>query len=297
MRYTQDTIMHTEPVLAILSGKGGTGKTLLSVNLASVAEKATYIDCDVEEPNGNLFFKPSIAFEKIVTVKKPVVDAELCTGCHACVDFCAFNALALIGKNLMIFEEICHSCGGCMHVCPEHALTEKDREIGELIVGSSDQVRIISGTLNIGESSGVPIIEELLRYKQENITFIDAPPGSSCLVNASISDADFCVLVAEPTVFGRHNLEMVHELVQLLNKPYGVVLNKTLDGPNPSEQYCLEHHIPILGSIPFDKKLGTINSQGKIAAREDARYHALFSALLTTIRKEIDDETTAHTQR
>lgn len=273
-------ITMVEPTLAILSGKGGTGKTLLAVNLASVAKEATYIDCDVEEPNGNLFFNPTKEFEKLVTVKKPVVDDSLCNGCHKCVDFCAFNALALIGGRLMIFDDICHSCGGCIHVCPEKALTEQDRAVGEMSIGRSGTVRSISGSMNIGESSGIPIIEELLKYKNDGLTIIDSPPGSSCLVMESVRLADFCILVAEPTTFGSHNLAMVHELVSLLGKPYAVVLNKTLEGKNPSEEFCIKHSIPIIGRIPFDKKLGSLNSVGKIAAREDQGYQAIFSSIL-----------------
>ena len=275
-----------EPTLAILSGKGGTGKTLLSVNLASVAKAATYIDCDVEEPNGNLFFNPSKEFEKLVTVKKPVVDDALCDGCHACVDFCAFNALALIGNRLMIFDDICHSCGGCLYVCPQKALTEQDRAVGEMSIGRSEAVRSISGSMNIGESSGVPIIEELLKYKDDGLTIIDAPPGSSCLVTESVRLSDLCILIAEPTIFGSHNLAMVYELVSLLGKPCAVVLNKTLEGENPSEEFCIKKNIPIIGRIPFDKKLGSLNSVGKIAAREDKHYHEVFSTILKKALEE-----------
>lgn len=277
----QATTMAIEPTLAILSGKGGTGKTLLSVNLASVAKEATYIDCDVEEPNGNLFFNPTQEFGKLVTVKKPVVDEALCDGCHKCVDFCAFNALALIGKHLMIFDEICHSCGGCIHVCPQKALSEQDRAVGEMSIGRSDSVRSISGSMNIGESSGVPIIEELLKHKGGDLTIIDAPPGSSCLVTESVRLADFCILIAEPTTFGAHNLAMVHELVSLLGKPYAVVLNKVMEGKNPAEEFCIKNNIPIIGRIPFDKKLGSLNSVGKIASREEKHYRELFASILS----------------
>ncbi len=281
------TTMSSDPTIAILSGKGGTGKTLLAVNLASVAKAATYIDCDVEEPNGNLFFNPTKELEKLVTVKKPVVDDALCDGCHKCVDFCAFNALALIGNRLMIFDEICHSCGGCLYVCPQKALTEQDRAIGELSVGRSGSVRSISGSMHIGESTGVPIIEELLTHKGEDLTIIDAPPGSSCLVTESVRLADFCILIAEPTIFGAHNLAMVHELVTLLGKPHAVVLNKIMEGKNPSEEFCIKNNIPIIGRIPFDKKLGTMNSVGKIVTREDDHYHELFSSILEKVLEEV----------
>ncbi len=281
------TIMAIEPTIAILSGKGGTGKTLLSVNLASVAKEATYIDCDVEEPNGNLFFNPTKELEKLVTVKKPVVDDALCDGCHKCVDFCAFNALALIGNRLMIFDEICHSCGGCLYVCPQKALSEQDRAVGEMSIGRSGTVRSISGSMHVGESSGVPIIEELLEHTSDDLTIIDAPPGSSCLVTESVRLADYCILIAEPTIFGAHNLAMVHELVTLLGKPHAVVLNKIMEGKNPSEEFCIKNNIPIIGRIPFDKKLGSLNSVGKIAVWEEKQYHELFSSILDKIIEEV----------
>lgn len=274
------------PTIAILSGKGGTGKTLLAVNLASVASEATYIDCDVEEPNGNLFFNPTLEFEKMVNVPKPVVNEDLCDGCHKCVDFCAFNALALAGSQLLIFEEICHSCGGCMYVCPQKALSEKQCVVGEMSIGHANEVRSVSGSMNIGQSSAIPVIEELLSHKDEGLTIIDSPPGSSCLVMESIRLADYCILVAEPTIFGSHNLAMVHQLVTLLKKPYSVVLNKTLAGENPSEEYCIQENIPIIGRIPFDTELGKLNSVGKIAANESQIYHDLFSKILHTACKE-----------
>jgi MinD superfamily P-loop ATPase len=286
-----------ETTIAILSGKGGTGKTLLSVNLAAVAQKATYIDCDVEEPNGNLYFKPEIQETHKVTVKKPVVDENLCNGCHACVEFCAFNALALIGKHLMIFEEICHSCGGCVMVCPQKALTEQDKEVGTIEIGTSGPVRTLGGTMNVGESSGVPIIKKLLSIEKKGTTFIDCPPGSSCMVMESIKDADFCLLVAEPTIFGVHNLAMVYELVTLMGKKHAVVLNKCMEGENVAEIFCKEHNIPIAGIIPFDNKLGALHSQALIAAREDGTFKRLFSSILETIQGESEHETVAIAQR
>jgi len=279
--------------IAVLSGKGGTGKTLISVNLAAVAKEAVYIDCDVEEPNGYLFFKPQDVETEKVSVKIPLVDENLCTGCRKCVDFCKFNALAYIGKKLIIFEEICHSCGGCVILCPEKALSEKEKDIGEVQKGVSDNVTVITGILNTGEASGIPIIKKLLsdRNEDKELTFIDCPPGSACIVMDSIRDADYCILVAEPTLFGAHNLNMVYELVKLFHKPNGVVLNKCLEGENPSEKLCIDKGIPILGRIPFDKELGTLTSDALIAARESGKYQELFSSLLQTIMREVQHET------
>lgn len=305
-------MVQTSMNIAVLSGKGGTGKTLLSVNMAAASKSATYIDCDVEEPNGYLFFKPEEIVEENVSVKIPEVNKELCSGCRKCVDFCKFNALAFIKKAPIVFGDICHSCGGCSLLCPENAITEKDKVIGKIEKGKSQGIDVYTGILNTGEVSGVPIIEKLLEENRksssngevsnniegnERLSIIDCPPGSACIVMESIKDADFCVLVAEPTAFGAHNLEMVYELVSLFGKPFGVVLNKCLDGENPSEEFCKEKGIKILGRVPFEKELGEVNSNAKIAARESERYNKLFKNILETVKGEVQHERASYTER
>ena len=276
--------------LAVLSGKGGTGKTLVSVNLAAVAEQAAYFDCDVEEPNGHLFFQPEQISERSVTVKTPEVDADDCVGCRKCVEFCKFNAIAVIADKAVVFPDVCHPCGGCIMVCPKQAVFETSRPIGKIAKGVSGNVQVTSGILNMGEESGVPIVRTMLKdikAAKEDLVVIDCPPGSACVVMESIVDADYCILVAEPTVFGVHNLNMVYELVQLFNKPFGVVLNKCLDGENPAEVFCNEHNITILGKIPYDSELGLLNSNAEIASLVDPRYHQLFTDLLAQVRKAV----------
>lgn len=305
-------MVQTSMNIAVLSGKGGTGKTLLSVNMAAASESATYIDCDVEEPNGYLFFKPEEIVEENVSVKIPEVNKELCSGCRKCVDFCKFNALAFIKKAPIVFGDICHSCGGCSLLCPENAITEKDKVIGKIEKGKFQGIDVYTGILNTGEVSGVPIIEKLLEENRksssngevsnniegnEKLSIIDCPPGSACIVMESIKDADFCVLVAEPTAFGAHNLEMVYELVSLFGKSFGVVLNKCLDGENPSEEFCKEKGIKILGRVPFEKELGELNSNAKIAARESERYNKLFKNILETVKGEVQHERASYTER
>jgi MinD superfamily P-loop ATPase len=279
--------------IAVLSGKGGTGKTLVSVNLAAVAKRSTYIDCDVEEPNGHLFFKPKDLKAKNISVKIPIVDNDLCNGCRKCVEFCKYNALAYINDKVIVFDDVCHSCGGCNLFCPQKAFSEREKNIGEVQKGKSENVTVISGVLNTGEASGVPVIKELLDVSSEDkeFTFIDCPPGSACVVMESIKDADYCILVAEPTLFGVHNLNMVYELIRLFNKPHGVVLNKCMEGENPAETFCIEKDIKILGKIPFDSVLGTINSNALISTREDKKYKDMFSDLLQIVTKEVQHET------
>ena len=275
--------------IAVLSGKGGTGKTLVSVNLAAVAGKAAYIDCDVEEPNGHLFFKPQLVKTLEVNVPVPQIDDILCDGCRICVDFCKFNALALIKNKPVLFPEICHSCGGCVKLCPQKAITERPKKVGLVNEGISGNVRVYGGIMETGESSGVPILRELFQQskKEEGLSIIDCPPGSSCMVMESIKDADYCVLVAEPTLFGTHNLNMVHELVKVFKKPFGVVLNKCVPGENPSEEFCLEHNITVLGKILFDHKLGELNSNAYVITDEAPEYRELFVNLLHRIEGEV----------
>ena len=287
--------------IAVLSGKGGTGKTLVTVNLASIAKESIYIDCDVEEPNGHLFFMPKVIQEEIITIKMPIINEDKCNGCRKCVDFCKFNALAFIKNKPYVFEEVCHSCGGCALICPTKAITGQEKIIGKVQKGVSNNVTIFTGIMNPGEASGIPIIKKLFSSEKASAlklpTFIDCPPGSACIVMESIKDADFCLLVAEPTIFGMHNLSMVFELVKLFKKPYGVILNKCLKEENPSEIFCMKNNIPILGRIPFENELGLLNSNAKIAVRESDHYKIMFSSLFENVMKEAQNETTIDSQR
>jgi len=284
--------------IAVLSGKGGTGKTFVSVNLSEIQENSVYVDCDVEEPNGHLFFQPVWLETDYISRKLPIIDSEKCNGCRACVDFCKFNALAYIAEKVLVFEEICHSCGGCALVCPQKAIAEKEKEVGKVQYGMSLSTKIYTGTMLTKEVSGIPIIDALLKkvVDQENVV-IDCPPGSACPVMESVKEANYCVLVAEPTIFGRHNLAMVHELVQLYDKPYGVVLNKCIEGENPSKSYCIENNIPILLEIPYDEKLGKYQSDGRIPAREDDGFRDMFIKLQGMIDMEVGHETVISTER
>lgn len=286
--------------IAVLSGKGGTGKTLVSVNLAAAAGDSVYIDCDVEEPDGHLFFKPTDVISEEITVGIPSVDENRCTGCRKCVDFCRFNALAFAQNRPYLFAEVCHSCGGCALVCPEKAIYETAKAVGTVQHGVSGGVSVHTGILNTGEASGIPLIKKLLedaRGYGSRPVFIDCPPGSACIVMESIRDADYCILVAEPTRFGVHNLGMVFDLVRVFHKPFGAVLNKCLEAENPAEKFCLQKGIPILGRIPFDHALGALNSEARIAVRENEKYAGLFTSLLETVMKEARRETASDPQR
>ncbi len=271
--------------IAILSGKGGAGKTMAAVNLAAAAERAIYIDCDVEEPNGRLFWQPENVEDSVVSTPLPAFDPKKCTGCKKCVEFCRFNALIYIKEVPKVYTEVCHSCGGCRLVCPEKAITETQRPVGHIEKGQSGNVTVVTGVLNTGEASGIPVIKAALRQgaHADVPVIIDCPPGSACSVTESISGADYCILVAEPTAFGFHNFQMVHELAALLGKPCGVIVNKEEAPYEPLETFCKEKNLPILGRIPFSPHYAALISKGKILAREVPEVREQFRTILAKI--------------
>lgn len=275
--------------IAVLSGKGGVGKTLVAVNLAFVSGKCTYLDCDVEEPNGRLFLKPENVSHTQVVHRTPRVDAEKCLGCRACVQFCRFGALAFVGGKPLLTESVCHACGGCAYVCPAGAIAEQPRVIGTVERGKAADIDVRTGVLNLGEASGVPIIRALLDGADSaGDVFIDCPPGTACAAMECVRAADLCLLVAEPTRYGAHNLAMAAELCEVFQKPRAAVLNKCAAGENPSEAYCAARGIPVLARIPYDAALGWLNSVGAVVSRELPWARELFENLSGALRGEAE---------
>ena len=259
-------------VICVASGKGGTGKTTVATNLAAVlGENAQYLDCDVEEPNGHIFLKPQYEHREKVYVPVPQVDLNKCDFCKKCAEFCQFNALAVLGQNVLVFPELCHSCGGCMLVCPQEAISERGREVGVCEKGRALLgVEFVHGHLRIGEAQAVPLIERVKKEIKPNKTaIVDAPPGTSCPVIATLKGVDFVVLVTEPTPFGLHDLKLAVGVARILNLPMGVVVNRADLGDRKVFEYCEKEGIPILMTIPFSRDIAECYAKGKLIIGEE----------------------------
>jgi MinD superfamily P-loop ATPase len=282
--------LNREISLSILSGKGGTGKTTLAVNLALALDNVQLLDADVEEPNDYLFISPEIEEKEMESVMRliPEVDDDKCTACRKCVDFCEYNALAMMLDKVLVFEEVCHSCGGCKIVCPENAITEKERELGKIRHDSQDSIDFWQGELNTGEEKAVPVIEKLkAKIDRNKKVIIDSPPGTTCPTIEAISDTDFTVVVTEPSSFGLHDLKMVVEMLNEIKQPFAVVINRAEEETDYLiEDYCAENDINILLKIPFSRKIAELYSNGIPFVNQIEGWQDKFKKLYKAIRKE-----------
>jgi len=277
-------------IISIASGKGGTGKTTVATNLAlCLSNKVQLLDCDVEEPNAHLFLNPVFQQKEPVFAPVPQIDLEKCTFCKKCMDICRFGALAVLKKDVMIFENLCHSCGGCFEVCPENAVIEKKRTLGIIGHGSVNGMSFINGRLDVGQVMVPPIIKKVRSYTNPDlITIIDAPPGTSCPVIAAMNKADMILLVTEPTPFGLHDLKLAVDTVKILDIPCGIVINRAGIGNDEVNKYAEKENIPILMEIPFDKKIAQIYSNGQMIVDELPEYREKFLALFQKIAQLIE---------
>jgi MinD superfamily P-loop ATPase len=249
----------------------------------------TYFDCDVEEPNGHLFFRPCITCRKPAHVGVPVVDENRCTACGECVRFCAFNALVRLGKMVMVFPELCHGCGGCERLCPENAIREQEREIGFVETGEAGGVKFVQGVLNVGEAMSPPLIREVLNRTADNsVNIIDAPPGTSCPVVTTLRKVDYAVLVTEPTPFGVNDLRLALDLAHELKVPHGVVINRDEESFPGVTDLCKSRSVPIIGRIPDDRRAAESYSRGEMIVDTVPDLSEIFSDIWRNIRERME---------
>jgi MinD superfamily P-loop ATPase len=282
--------VNKEISLSILSGKGGTGKTTLAVNLALALENVQLLDADVEEPNDYIFISPEIEKREVESVMRliPEVNDDLCTACRKCVDFCEYNALAMMLDNVLVFEEVCHSCGGCKIVCPENAITEKEKELGKIRHHQLDNLDFWQGELNTGEEKAVPVIEKLKsKIDHSKKTIIDSPPGTTCPTIEAITDTNFTVVVTEPSAFGLHDLKMVVEMLKQIDQPFAVIINRAeADSDYLIEKYCQQKEIKVLLKIPFSRKIAELYSNGIPFVNQIEGWESKFKGLYQKILEE-----------
>lgn len=291
-------------LITIASGKGGTGKTTVAVNLALTLKNllpVVLLDCDVEEPNAHLFIQPSFDEAEAVTTTVPKIETSECNGCGRCIEFCAFNAIAIVNHKPITFPELCHSCGGCSLVCPTGAVTEVSRQIGLVKTGSGCGIQIAKGSLGIGSPLAPMVVNGVRKTTpkdhSDRAVIIDASPGTSCAVVAAAQDTDYCLLVTEPTPFGLHDLTLAVELARRLRLPYGVVVNRTGLGDGGVYDYCQEAGIPILMEIPFEPKYAACYARGGRLVEEFPDLKDRFLRLWDLISKQVRQHQRGETAR
>jgi len=274
--------------VAIASGKGGTGKTIVATNLAWLAarngQSVAYVDCDVEDPNGHLFLKPRIEDSRPIGWLYPHVDENLCTQCGLCGEICQYSAIICLPGKVLVYPELCHTCGGCSLVCRPGAIREVLRETGKLETGSAGPVQFVQGLLNIGEAMSAPLIRQVKAAAPEaDLVIVDSPPGTSCPVIESVRGADLVALVTEPTPFGLNDLKLAVGMVRAMKLPFGVVINRAGFGDQETQEYCRRQGIEILAEIHDDRRVAEAYSRGGLACEAVPEFRACLEDLLALL--------------
>jgi len=278
-------------ILAIASGKGGTGKTTVALNLAKAVESSVQLmDCDVEEPNCHLFLKALRLADEPVFLPIPRVNESLCNACGLCSRLCQYHAIACLQEKALVFPELCHGCGGCSLVCPRQAIQEIDKRMGVIETFQAGNIMLVHGRLDVGVAMASPLIREVKKRLQKNMfAILDAPPGTSCPVSATLRDSDYVALVAEPTPFGLHDLILTVNMLRELNLPFGVIVNRIGMGDNRVHEFCREKGISLLMDIPDDRRIAEAYSRGSIVIDVLPEYRNLFLQLLDKIQERLSE--------
>lgn len=258
--------------IAIASGKGGTGKTTLSTNLAGYfTEKNEVIlaDLDVEEPNSGLFIKGELLHKEDKYNMTPRWEKDKCTLCGICQDVCNFNAVIQLVDQIMVFPKLCHSCYACSELCPVDALPMVPEKMGELNHYKKNNLTFIESRLDIGQEQSVPLISQTNEYVDkhfpaETLKLYDSPPGTSCPVIEAVKNVDLVILVTEPTPFGLHDLKLAADTMKKLNKRFAVVVNRYGIGNNNVINYCEKENIDIIAKIPNNRRIAELYSRGEL---------------------------------
>jgi MinD superfamily P-loop ATPase len=277
--------------IVVASGKGGTGKTFVSTNLFQALQKSgkalTLVDCDAEEPNVAAFISGHEISHKTVFQHIPVIDSKQCKFCGKCFEFCTYNAIVFLPMSnfIKVVEDLCHDCGACSYACQYGAITEMEKSLGVLRTFQvNDHSSYIEARTNIGISSSVPVIKKAIKEAEGHpLVLLDAPPGISCPFIATVSFADYIVLVTEPTPFGLNDLKLSAETVQQMGKSFGVIINRAGLGDRAVYDWLEQNNIPLLMEIPFDARIARIYSEGKLLVDEDETYVERFLNLYETI--------------
>jgi len=277
--------------ITIASGKGGTGKTTISTNLASyIADMGSNVvltDLDVEEPNSALFLKTELVHTQISNKMVPTWESEACTLCGECAKNCNFNAIVAMPSEILVFAELCHSCYACSELCPTDSLPMIPTRIGEIKEFKTKTFPFIEGRLDLGQEMAVPLITQTIKYTcdkyKKHIKIFDAPPGTSCPVIEASKNSDFVILITEATPFGLNDLILAVETMKVLKKKFGVIINRYGIGDNSVEEYCKKENIPIITKVKNDKEVAKLYSKGELIYKKIEHFKDSLDDIVTFI--------------